>query len=241
MIIDFLSSFKESLAKPSRFKVVFTPKKNTTLLNRIINPEKLSFRCDSTSLPGRNIATGDMRIYGPTEKFPYQSMYDDITMTFICTDSMVEKTFFDQWMEVINPQDNWNFDYKENYSMNISIEQFDNIGNISHAITLIDAFPVSMNDMPLDWSNGDSFHKVSVTFAYTYWKRKETLSNDQQIINEIPSLLTSTPDSLAQRQGTYLSVTNQSIGPFDTLKDQEASRINKKNQTNNIVPSHLRS
>ena len=249
MINNFLSSFTKDVAKPSRLRVLF----DTVIgdLSDIMSNESLSFRCESASLPGRNIATGDMRIYGPTEKFPYQSTYDDITMTFICTDSMNEKLYFNQWMEYINPLNSWNFKYKSEYVSNIMIQQYDNMGGIVHTIKLVDAFPVSVADMGLDWSNGDGYHKLSVTFAYTYWTKEISENGSQadastyneslggQSLANIPSLLVSNPD--AQLRGTYLDVTNQSIGPFDTIKDQEASRINKKNQTNNIVPSHLRS
>jgi hypothetical protein len=231
MIDQFRASFTNDLAKPSRFKVKILAAPEA--VRGIISGETLSFRCESASLPGRNISTADIRIYGPTEKYPYQTSYDDMTLTFICSDTMVEKVFFDQWMEFINPQDNWNFEYKSKYKTDITIEQYDNMGEISHTIQLIDAFPISMNELGLDWSNGDSYHKLSVSFAYTYWTRKlttngyepEILSTDQQFINEIPSLLSS-PDSLAQRRGTFLNVSNQSIGPFDTIKDQEASRVN---------------
>ena len=33
----------------------------------------------------------------------------------------------------------------------------------------MDAYPISMNQLDLDW-NGDGYHKLTVTFAYTYWK-----------------------------------------------------------------------
>jgi len=239
MINEFRASFVDDLAKPSRFKVIFNPRDGKdgtvgtlTLAQRILDTKTLSLRCESASLPGRNLATADLRIYGPTEKFPYQSTYDDITLTFICTDSMKEKLFFNQWMEIINPENNWNFNYKSNYAMDITIQQFDNSNNVVHSIELIDAFPVSVNEMQLDWASVDTYHKLPVTFAYTYWKQKNNnyvsgiASTDEQITSDIPSLLSS-PDSLAQRRGTFLNITNQSIGPFDTIKDQEASRVNK--------------
>ena len=40
---------------------------------------------------------------------------------------------------------------------------------MSYSVDLYEAFPVSMNQMDLDWSN-DGVHKLSVTFAYTYWR-----------------------------------------------------------------------
>jgi hypothetical protein len=245
MINEFRASFKEELAKPSRFRVRLIPLGVTPILNQILDDRTLTFRCESASLPGRSIATADHRIYGPTEKYPYQSIYDDISLTFICTDSMLEKKFFDQWMEIINPQTNWNMSYKSDYAMNVQIEQYDNADNVTYAIELVDAFPLSVNELGLDWSSTDSYHKLSVTFAYTYWtnivdsngyepqEQFSTSNFDGQINSFIPSLLQS--DTNRQRTGTYLNVTNQAIGAFDTAKDQLASTVNKSKQSLDIM------
>lgn len=171
MIQNFRSSFVDELARPSRFKVkIGIPPK----LNGIIDAQTLSLRCENASLPGRSISTADLRIYGPTEKFPYQSSYEDITLTFIVTGSMLEKTFFNTWMDYINPTQNWNFEYKKNYVSDITITQYDISDNEVHNIKLIDAFPLSVNGMDLDWSNDNTYHKISVTFAYTYWELVST-------------------------------------------------------------------
>ena len=116
-------------------------------LGTTMNSRTLSLRCENASIPGRTLATSDLRIYGPTEKYPYQSTYDDITLTFICDDNMMEKTAFDNWMEQINPKFSWNFDYKANYATRITIIQYDNADNEVHKINLVDAFPVAVSQL----------------------------------------------------------------------------------------------
>lgn len=168
MIQDFLSSFTEELAKPSRFDVNLNVPLDLAYAVGM-DSKTLSLRCENATLPGRTLATSELRIYGPTEKFPYQSTYDDITLTFICTSSMLEKSLFNQWMDKINPTESWNFDYKSNYVTDMSITQYDMSDSEVHTVELIDAFPISVNQMDLDWSNDTTYHKISVTFAYTYW------------------------------------------------------------------------
>lgn len=173
MINEFKSSFTDELARPSRFKVTITLP--PVIAGKGITDSKhLSLRCENAQLPGRTIATGDLRIYGPTEKFPYQSSYDDIPLTFIVGNSMLEKTLFNQWMDFINPTQSWNFEYKKNYATTIKITQYDLLNNEVHIVKLIDAFPVSISQMDLDWSNDNTYHKVNVTFAYTYWEIEAT-------------------------------------------------------------------
>lgn len=169
MINEFKSSFVDDLARPSRFKVKITlPPYLAT--KGITDSRQLSLRCENAQLPGRSIATGDLRIYGPTEKFPYQSTYEDMTLTFIVGNSMVEKTLFNEWLDYINPTQNWNFEYKKNYACEIVITQYDLSNNEVHSVKLIDAFPISVSQLDLDWSNDNAYHKLNVTFAYTYWE-----------------------------------------------------------------------
>ena len=170
-IQDFRSSFTGELAKPSRFHVIINLPAS---LGSTIDTRTLALRCENASIPGRTIATSDLRIYGPTEKYPYQSSYEDMALTFICDDNMIEKAAFDAWMEKINPQNNWNFEYKANYVSTITIVQFDNSNNEVHKINLIDAFPIAVNQLDLDWSSDAPYHKLSVVFAYTYWETVAT-------------------------------------------------------------------
>lgn len=166
----FFSSFNKGLSIPSDFSVKIIP---PLALNGILpsNKDILSFRCESTTLPGRNISTTDLRIYGPTEKFAYQTTYEDITFTFMCSAEMTEKLFFDAWLNYINPYNKWNFEYKENYvAPSIQIEQYDRVGSLPYKVELIEAFPIAVNQLDVDWSHSDSYHKLSVTFAYTSWK-----------------------------------------------------------------------
>jgi len=43
------------------------------------------------------------------------------------------------------------------------------MGELSYQATMHRAFPINMNQLDLDWSS-DSVHKLTVTFAYTYWE-----------------------------------------------------------------------
>jgi len=175
-ITDFISSFQNDLARPNRFDVNI-PIPLTLIQYRNIS-QSLTFRCESTNLPGRTIATTDQKIYNIVEKFPNQTTYQDMDMTFLVGGDMAEKQFFDAWLELINPTTNFNFKYKGDYSTSITINQYDINNNLTYTIELIDAYPIAVNQLDLDWSN-DGYHKLSVVFAYTYWKNN-SLNNALQ-------------------------------------------------------------
>lgn len=134
--------------------------------------KKLMFTCESAELPGRAFATTTQKIYGPTQKFPVLSSYSNIKLTFICEDrTFFQKKFFDAWFEYINPSETFNFSYKQGdgYTSNITISQYTQGGTLLYKLKLIDAFPVDMTYLGLDWSNSSN-HKLTIDFAYTRWE-----------------------------------------------------------------------
>jgi len=165
---EFKSSFNKDVARPSRFDVsipvplVLTPYLGTA--------RDLNLRCESTQFPSRTFATTEQKFgSNPTEKFPYQSTYNEIEMTFIVSGDMAEKKMFDAWMEYIQPSYNFDFKYKKDYVTTMQVNQYDNQNELIYSINLIDSFPVSINQLDLDWTQ-DGYHKLTVVFAYTYWQ-----------------------------------------------------------------------
>lgn len=179
-INDFKSSFKGDLARSNRFDVdIPVP---LTLIPYIKTSRNLIYRCENANLPGRTFATTEQKTYGPVEKHPYLTTYNDIDLTFIVDDDMQQKIFFDAWLNYINPTYNYNMRYKENFATTITINQYDVTNTLSYTINLFDAYPISMNQLDLDW-NGDGYHKLTVTFAYTYWKNNSLQSLGMELLD----------------------------------------------------------
>lgn len=179
-INDFKSSFKQDVARTNRFDVnIPVP---LTLLPYVSSAKDLKYRCESASLPGRTLATMEQRTYGPVEKFPYMNTYTDIDMTFILDSDMNQKVFFDAWLNYINPLYNYNFRYKSDYSTVMTVNQYDVDGTLTYSVNLFDAFPVSINQLDLDWA-GEGYHKLNVTFAYTYWQNNSLQAVGMELVD----------------------------------------------------------
>ena len=190
-ISQFKSSFSTDVARPNRFDVsVPVP---IGLIPYLGTTRRLNLRCESAELPGRTIQTTEMKIYGIQEKFPYMTSYSDISLTFIVGDDMREKKFFDAWLNWINPSYSYDVKYKSDYAVIIRVNQYGVGGNGTYSVDLLDAYPVAVNPLQLDWSS-DGYHKLTVTFAYTNW-RNNSLENltmeyiENQIYQNIPPVL----------------------------------------------------
>lgn len=133
----------------------------------------LALQCESAELPGRTLNTADVKVYGPTYKVPYQTQYNDMTLSFICTNEFYERKLFEKWIDSIMPSDTNNLRFpkgrQSRYLTNIKIIQYDEFIRQIYAVELIDAFPIGIASQSLAWSE-DGFHRLGVQFAYQRYK-----------------------------------------------------------------------
>lgn len=128
-----------------------------------------TFLCETAELPGRALNTQDYRYYGPSFRMPHQSAYTDINFIIYVRSFMQDKKLFDNWIEYINPKTTYDFRFRNQYSTDINIFQYeDSREAATYMVTLRKAYPINVNPMPLSWSD-DNLHKLQVTFCYVDW------------------------------------------------------------------------
>lgn len=169
----------------------------------------LSFLTELAEIPGRGFQNVDLRYYGPSFKLPFQTNYEDLNLGFICRARGMEREFFDDWLQVVNPSNTWDFNYRDDYRSDIQIfhltdtesqapgaMSFGNNNNPSQSnaiykVTVRNAFPIIVNQQPLLWQD-DQFMKLTVGFTYTHCIREgldpiQTLPNNGSLIAGRPS------------------------------------------------------
>jgi len=179
-INDFKASFTKDVARTNRFDVEIPIP--LTLIPYVASARTLRYRCETAQFPGRTFATTEQKTYGPIEKYPYLNTYNDLDLTFIVDDDMNQKVFFDAWMSYINPLYNNNYRYKGDYATTIVVNQYNVSNEKTYSINLIEAFPISMNQMDLNW-NDEGYHKLPVTFAYTYWQNNSLQALGMELVD----------------------------------------------------------
>lgn len=132
-----------------------------------------TFLCETAELPGRALSTQDYRYYGPTFRMPHQSAYTDINFIIYVRSFMEDKKLFDNWIEYINPKTSYDFRFRNEYSTDINIFQYEDAREAAtYMVTLRKAYPINVNPMPLSWSD-DNLHKLQVTFCYVDWFKSD--------------------------------------------------------------------
>jgi len=203
----------DSIAKSSRFAArIFYPsgldRRSGFLL---MDPKEFTYLCEATDLPGRAFTNVEVRYYGPTQKLPVNSQYEDINMSFICRTGFPEREFFDDWMEIINPTTSFDFNYRDKYSTTIELFQFSEGSDPSnkeakatYQFTLFDAYPILINPQPVTWAD-DAIQRLVVTFTYTKWRRASKDTNRPirtfEMVQSGPTEISRTPNPNAFTSG----------------------------------------
>lgn len=166
--------------KANRFFVnLSVPNALTDLYDSSIN-----FTIETASITGRNLTTFDDKKYGPIRKIARETLYQDLNLSFILTNSMKEKTLFDAWFEHINPSNTFNVRYYDSYVADLEVAAFDNTSGSSaqgngmpsfesaiYRIKYEEAYPVSMDSIALNWGDNNNIAKMNIQFAYKKWSR----------------------------------------------------------------------
>lgn len=178
------SAARTGLAKSARYILRIIPSSGRLL--RTINSvgtgtfRDLTYLCESLELPSRAFLGADLRYYGPNFKIPYQTVYEDLNASFLCRDEFKEREMFDTWMELINPQNRYDFNYRDDYVCKIEVFQMSEVPiergssdpKAQYKFTFDKAYPIILNPQPATWAD-DNYHRLTISFTYVRWYREQ--------------------------------------------------------------------
>ena len=91
-------------------------------------------------------------------------------LVFLKKKIMREKTFFETWQRLAYTPQTWSMGYYDNYVGGLQIHQLDQKDKRRYGVELIECFPKSIAEINLTATQATEVNKISVTFAYRYWK-----------------------------------------------------------------------
>lgn len=168
-------------------------------------PRQLSITCEAATLPGRGLATKEMRTYGPVRKTPTgDQSYAEMAMSFIVSHEMQEKKFFEAWQQsVFNPISH-DMNYYNEYVTTIDIfqlspradsrqydiaykdwfQQHDYPSERIYGVRLFEAYPSIIGDLGLSYGEMDSYHKLPITMVYRKWLELDVQSLNPKSLDD---------------------------------------------------------
>jgi hypothetical protein len=134
------------------------------------------FRCEKAELPGRTVATTDDTMSGTALKLPYDMTYNDIQLSIICSTDMLERKFFEQWMDfIVKPgklsrPNAGTIAYYSDYAKGnkLKVSQLNDSGTSILAYTCHDVYPIALTPMNATWEENNTYQRFGVTLCYRY-------------------------------------------------------------------------
>ena len=166
-INEFRGKLKDGGIRPNQFSVsISTP----PLLVSTGLAETSSFLVSVAELPGQTIGVAPVYYRGREIKMAGDKVFAPFTCTAINDTDMSIRSALEQWMNII--ESNGGKDgatVPANYMSTIIVSQLDRKGNVVRAYKLIDAFPVDISPIGLDFAANDQMSTFSMTFQYQYF------------------------------------------------------------------------
>ena len=185
-------SKRDGVARSNRFSVYMNiPVVSVSLTNIITNlikgtspmsgsvnnPRDISVLCETTGMPGIDFGVTETAFGIKRRKLPNAFDQQDIQFTFMVTNDYFSRNFLDTWCNsVVNKLDG-TFNYKSDYASDIVIQQLDTKNFPIGGVKLYNAYPVSVQEVPLSNTNDNDITKIVATFAYDYAMNTDALAS----------------------------------------------------------------
>ena len=157
-------------ARNCNFNVFVTPPANIGI--DAASVQKFTFACSGAELPPMVINPIEVPYFGRTVKVAGQQHFANWTVQVQNDEDFAVRAMFELWSNGINRLEANVRDpalIDENYKATLTVNQYAKDGSIIRAYTIVDAWPMTIGPIALDWAAGNSIEVFPVEFAYDYW------------------------------------------------------------------------
>lgn len=156
-----------SIARTNRFMVSVVPPSLPGLSGGSFS----NVYIESVDMPSITIATEDYEIDGkPSIKVPYKrTPAGTVTLSIRLEEDGKSRNLFKSWLDNIIVSQNKITYYRKYYNEivgTVRIAQQDTRGTVKFGVTLLDAYPVTVDTIQYNWGEQNEYVRQSVTLAY---------------------------------------------------------------------------
>tara|TARA_Y100000356_G_C11252348_1_gene287895 strand:- start:215 stop:769 length:555 start_codon:yes stop_codon:yes gene_type:complete len=168
-ILKYISN-NRGYAPSSRYKININ---NPSIAKQREN-DMVGHTCHSLSIPGISFEVEDYtQGYGSTYPFPVQQEYENVEMTFRCTqgsedNGLPEYRFFQEWINRVANRESGTIGFKDDYASDIDIEYLDSQMKSTFKLRLLSAYPTNVGAIELTYEGMDQI-EFTVEMAYDIW------------------------------------------------------------------------
>lgn len=132
---------------------------------------KAQFLCKSASLPASSIGVAAVPFRGRIINQAGERTFDPWSVSIYNDTDFNIRSAFEQWSSgIANYTQVGGLTSTASYTADLYVHQLDRNGLILASYQFVDAFPINVSEIGLDFGANDTIEEFGVTFAYQYWQ-----------------------------------------------------------------------
>ena len=167
-ISDFKAHMLQGGARPNQFKVILSFPSFIT--NGPALADKAQFICKAASIPASTVENVQVQYRGRPVNFAGERSFAPWTVSVYTDNDMQLRQAFEQWSNTVQNLDTTNGVIEPaQYQVDLEVHQQDRADNDIRNYKFIDAYPVEVGGVMLDFDAANQIEIFDVTFQYNYW------------------------------------------------------------------------
>jgi len=164
----FKSALTNGGARPNQFAVQLSFP--TFVTNQALAVARAPFLVSVAELPGQTVNPAIVQYRGREVKFVGDRVYAPWTITVLNDAEMSIRSAMEQWMNGMEDYANkFGRLQPSEYQRDMQVFQLDRNGNALKSYNIVNAFPVDLSPVALDFGANDQISSFTVTFQYQHF------------------------------------------------------------------------
>ena len=171
-INDFKSKLRGGGARANQFRVTMPFPGFASVGGET---ETMSFLCTSTSLPGMSVTEVPIPFRGRELYVSGDRTFSPWTTTMLNDTDFLIRNAYERWLNGINNMsDNEGLVNPADYQVDAFVDQLDRNGNVIKSYTFRGLFPITLDDIGLDYGTNNTVESFTATHRYQYLETNTT-------------------------------------------------------------------
>ena len=156
-------------ARSNQFRCIITFP--TSLVNNgNLAGNKAEFMCHAAAIPSADVADVAVSYRGREVHFAGERTFQPWNISVYNDNDFILRNAFEGWVEGIsNGASTGGVLLPTAYQVDMEVHQLDRNDNILQKYKFIDAFPLNVGEIALNWADNNQLQSYSVNFQYNYW------------------------------------------------------------------------
>ena len=128
--------------------------------------EALNLFTSACQIPSRDIVSSEFKEYGEVRHLGFNHQHADLTINYYCSEDLRERSFFEQWQDVIFNPRNKRMGYYKDYTSKIEIIKYDaSWSNQTARYEFNEAYPTNVGTLEMNQGEANVL-ELTMTFKF---------------------------------------------------------------------------